>query len=212
MPEPVNVAAMTWRADPKPGRWILPLVVLGMMAFTYLFIRELPGAGATSTTTGSDATVPTTSTTGTVGGATSTTSSVELSPEVQAYLDAIQGFEDRLAELRTELAAANSGFDANPRTVDYDDAVTRFEAVATAMDQLVTDISALTPPAELASAHEPLITEATNASVAADGAVEGLQLPPPDTGDTRRQQVAAFDQAVEAFNQAASNLRTLAGV
>jgi hypothetical protein len=37
-------------------------------------------------------------------------------------------------------------------------------------------------------------------------------LPPPDTGDTRRQQVAAFDQAVEAFNQAASNLRTLAGV
>ena len=31
---------MTSNYDPKPGRWMLPLVVLAMVAFTYLFVRE----------------------------------------------------------------------------------------------------------------------------------------------------------------------------
>ena len=35
---------MAFNPDPKPGRWILPLVVLGMIAFTYFFVRELPEA------------------------------------------------------------------------------------------------------------------------------------------------------------------------
>ena len=46
-------AAMAINPDPKPGRWILPLVVLGMVAFTYFFVRALPSGseeGATDTT------------------------------------------------------------------------------------------------------------------------------------------------------------------
>ena len=35
---------MTTNYDPKPGRWMLPLVVLAMVAFTYLFVRELPAS------------------------------------------------------------------------------------------------------------------------------------------------------------------------
>jgi hypothetical protein len=56
---------MALNPDPKPGRWILPLVVLGMVAFTYFFVRALPeGAEEPSDTTvsASDTTFPGTDT------------------------------------------------------------------------------------------------------------------------------------------------------
>ena len=46
--------------DPKPGRWVLPIVVLGMVAFTWFFVQRLspdeipedePPSTTTSTTT-----------------------------------------------------------------------------------------------------------------------------------------------------------------
>ena len=40
---------MAVNPDPKPGRWILPLVILGMIGFTYFFVRELPEASPDST-------------------------------------------------------------------------------------------------------------------------------------------------------------------
>src|SRR5690606_28312697 len=56
-------ARMAVNADPKPGRWILPLVVLGMVAFTYFFVRALPSGSEPGEETGttlaaSDTTVP----------------------------------------------------------------------------------------------------------------------------------------------------------
>ena len=38
---------MALNADPKPGRWILPLVVLGMVAFTYFFVGAFTEAQIT---------------------------------------------------------------------------------------------------------------------------------------------------------------------
>jgi hypothetical protein len=198
---------MTTRIDPKPGRWILPLVVLGMVAFTYLFVRQLPGAGATASTSTTVASGESTSTT---GGPEETTTTVPLAPEVRAYLDTIVRLEATLTGLQTELAAANSGFDGSPRTVEYDDAVTRFEAVAAQTLQLVSDINAVTAPAELASIHTALISAATDAASAAEGALAGLKAPPPDTGDDRRGQVAAFDRAVEGFSQEVVNATAFA--
>ena len=39
------------KEDPKHGRWILPLVVLALVAFTYTFVNSLPPAEAPTTTT-----------------------------------------------------------------------------------------------------------------------------------------------------------------
>jgi hypothetical protein len=197
---------MTVNIDPKPGRWVLPLVVLGMVAFTYLFVRQLPGEGATDTTV--DNGVETTTTTGTTEPG-ETTTTIASSPEIQAYLDAIEGYNSTLTELMIELASANGGFDARPRTVEYTDAEARFEAVAQQAAQVANEVSALIPPDELATTHPSLVTEATNASIAAEGAVQGLRLPPPDTGETRRSQIAAFETAVQAFSQEVTTARAL---
>ena len=61
---------MAVNPDPKPGRWILPLVILGMIAFTYFFVRSLPEASPDTTLAPGD-TTPTT-----VGGGGPTTTSV----------------------------------------------------------------------------------------------------------------------------------------
>ena len=39
------------KEDPKHGRWILPLVVLALVAFTYTFVNNLPAAETRPTTT-----------------------------------------------------------------------------------------------------------------------------------------------------------------
>src|SRR5687767_11703750 len=113
---------MTTNYDPKPGRWMLPLVVLAMVAFTYLFVRELPSAASANengvtTTTGTSDTTTTTDADG-----STTTSEVEVDATTQAYLDSLAGFQSTLSNLQTELASANAGWDANPKTITFDQA------------------------------------------------------------------------------------------
>src|SRR5690606_4654998 len=115
---------MAFNPDPKPGRWILPLVVLAMIAFTYYFVRELPQASPDTTTPRA-----TTTTTGEGTRTTSTTTAGPNDPPVQAYVDVVRSINTDLAAHAAELTAATSGFDAGPREVQYTDAVTRFHAV-----------------------------------------------------------------------------------
>jgi hypothetical protein len=68
--------------DPKPGRWMLPLVVLAMVAFTYLFVRELPSAAQGSENDGSTTTGASTTT---IGDDTTTSQPVILDEATMAY-------------------------------------------------------------------------------------------------------------------------------
>ena len=64
---------MAVNPDPKPGRWILPLVILGMIGFTYFFVRELPEASPDTTLVGQPVTTTLPESTGTtedLGGGT----------------------------------------------------------------------------------------------------------------------------------------------
>lgn len=199
-------ANVTWvmsvNADPKPGRWILPLVILGMIAFTYYFVRELPEAvpgttietGGTTTTLGDDG--------------TTTTEATPTDPDVQAYLDAIDGINSELQLARVELVAANEGFDADPREVEFGDAVTRFEAVISDTDELVSRLEELTPPEGLESNHTILETELTTASNAATDALGGLRSS--DTGAIRRSNVEAYVTAATNFDTEVTNTHTAA--
>jgi hypothetical protein len=194
---------MTSNYDPKPGRWMLPMVVLAMVAFTYLFVRELPSAATTST----EPTNGTTSTTGTtLPGETTTT----LPTDAAGYIDTLTGFQTRLTDLQTQLSAANSGFDARPRTVTYDQAQAAFVAVRDAAAALAAEVEATAPPEGYADAHQAVVSAATQAASAANDALTGLQAPAPDTGEGRRAGVAAFDAAAAAFATAVEGVRTLA--
>jgi hypothetical protein len=193
---------MTSNYDPKPGRWMLPLVILAMVAFTYLFVRELPSAAsATSVPNGTGTTTNGLATTTTEGDSTSTTSGV-IDPAAQAYLDALGGFQTRLVDLQGQLGAANTAWDADPRTITFDQAEAEFAAVAQAAAALVGEVQALAPPEGLTDAHAAVVTAIQQAADAANASLTGLRAPSPDTGEARRAAVASFDTAVAAFAEA----------
>lgn len=201
--------SMSSNYDPKPGRWMLPLVVLAMVAFTYIFVRELPSAATTSTVPGNGGTSTSTSTTDTtVPGETTTPTT--LAPDAQAYVEALDVFQTRLTDLQTSLSAANTGFDADPRTVSYDQAEAAFIVVSTDTTALSNEITALVPPAGFEDAHATVIAAAQQAVNAIDQALVGLRAPAPDTGEGRRAGVQAFDAAAEAFSTAVDGIRARA--
>ena len=140
---------MAVNPDPKPGRWILPLVVLGMIAFTYFFVRELPEASTQTTlvaspgTTGPEGTGDPGDTPGT------TVSGTTPDPATQAYLTEIDAINQELQAQRTDLSAVNTAFNADPREIEFPDAEDRFEAIQAATQALAERHAALTPPAAL---------------------------------------------------------------
>ena len=196
---------MAVNPDPKPGRWILPLVVLGMIAFTYFFVRELPEATTETTlVSGSD-------TTTTLGdGATSTTDgSSDLDPETQAFLAEIDDINTELQVQRTELVTVNTAFNEEPRGVEYPEAEDRFEAVVTATQELADRLSALTPPSALESNHQTLQTYLDSAVVSAEEALDGLRST--DTGQRRNAGVDAYVQSASDYDTEVTNTHNAAG-
>ncbi|MGH8911651.1 MAG: hypothetical protein ACRDVD_03995 [Acidimicrobiia bacterium] len=205
---------MAMNPDPKPGRWILPLVVLGMVAFTYFFVRALPtGTADTPSGTslvGSDTTVPGDATAPPDTSGTSLPDTTATDPATQEYLDGVQAIQGSLEDLQREMAAVNGGFDADPRTVEYADGVTRLEALAGQADELVVQTDALSPPEALATSHETIRTAVVTAAAAAGEALLGLQSD--DDGSQRRDAVTAFDTAVSDLQTAVANARSAAGL
>ena len=201
-----RLLAMAANPDPKPGRWILPLVVLGMIAFTYFFVRELPEASTeTSLVSGGD-----TSTTvaGNGSGSSTTQAQTPLDPAVQAYLDTLDGINEELQVQRTEIVTVNDGFNADPRTIEYSDAETRFEAVVTATQGLADQLRGLTPPTGLEANQTNLQTSVDLAAVSANEALDGLRST--DTGDRRNAAVDSYAQAATDFNTEVTNTHNAA--
>ena len=197
---------MAVNTDPKPGRWILPLVILGMIAFTYFFVREIDAASSDSTL----AAGPGVTTTTLGDGVTTTTLApgTDLDPETQAYLDALDAIDADLQLQRGELETVNGLFDQDPRGVEFSEAETRFEAVVTATQTLSTDLAALTVPLGLESNHTTLQTHIDAAVSAAGEALAGLRST--DTGEQRAAGVAAYVTAATDFNTEVTNTKNAA--
>lgn len=200
---------MAVNPDPKPGRWILPLVILGMIAFTYFFVRSLPEASPDTTLA---ATPGTTVPGGT--GSTSTTAPGETGGTVNdaatAYIAELDRINGELSAIDSELTQVSAGFDAEPREIEYGDAETRMEAAATEAQALSDQVGALTPPPGLEANQEALVGAIGLAARAAGEALSGLQST--DPGDLRRAAVAAFSGAAADFDVEVENARTAAGV
>jgi hypothetical protein len=198
---------MAVNPDPKPGRWILPLVILGMIAFTYFFVRSLPEASPSTTLAAGD-TTPTTAGPG-EGPSTTSGQGGTIPDEAAAYIAELDRINGEFQAQNAELVAVNTAFDADPREVEYGDAETRMEAVATQAQALSDQTAALMPPAGLEPNQEALAAAASLAARAAGEAVTGLQSA--DPGDLRRAAVTAFTGAVTDFDVEVENARTAAG-
>lgn len=191
---------MAVNSDPRPGRWLLPLVILGMVLFTYVFVQALPAAdsegddlstGAETTTT----TVPVDEAT-----TTSTTEAVALDPSVQAYLDLANSQEIALTDFQTEMATINGQWDAADRTVTYPQTEAALSDLAARVRTWAQDVESAVPPLGLESVHTVLGAAAVEAANAADAVVAGLRSS--DSGEARQAALDSFDQAVRAFTAA----------
>ena len=195
---------MAVNPDPKPGRWILPLVILGMIAFTFFFVRELPEASPDTTLAGqpTTTTVPDSPITTVDGGGG------ELDPETQAYLDELDVINAALQLLTTEMVTVNDGFDADPREIEYEDAEPRLEVVVEDTTDLSDQVTNMDIPAGLEVNHDVLKTAVQFASLAAGDALDGLRSS--DTGERRQVAVEAYVQATEDFNTEVTNAHNAA--
>jgi hypothetical protein len=191
---------MARNPDPKPGRWILPLVIVGMVGFTYLFVQsidqpEVPdNAGSSSTTT--------TTVDGDDGTTTTTGDTVPAIPsDVQGYLDSLDAHQETLDDLVQRMNQANADWDN--RTVGLSDTTAALENLAAETTTFADTVATSTPPAgypELALAHEEIISAAAAAKTAADDVYDGLVNSA--TADPRRTALVQFNEAASAFGTA----------
>lgn len=199
---------MAVNPDPKPGRWVLPLVVLGMVAFTYFFVQNLPGGGTADGAT--EETTTTTTTGGGDGGDTgSTSTTLPSDPAVDQYLQSVEALRQQLATFQVEMNTVNDGFDADPREIQYGEAVERLTTLSGNVTTWSESVAALTAPAGF---EQPQADMTAAASTCAEEAAEVLfQIQSPNPAADRQAAVARFNEAVGAFNTAADAAVALAG-
>ena len=173
------------RTDPHHGRWILPLVIAGLVGFTYLFVNALPPAPVDSST--SDTTAPTGDTgviidDGTANGGTDGTgSSTTVGANDQAFIVLVDDFDTRTAGLAEDAQRINDDWDA--RTVGLTpttDALTQLQAQTSA---LVGEINDTVPPLAAADAWAAVTAGAAALNTAALDMFDGLVNSP--TADKR---------------------------
>jgi GH24 family phage-related lysozyme (muramidase) len=189
---------MAINPDPRPGRWLLPLVVLGMMLFTFVFVTRLPGAEPVVTTSppgdNSTTTAPL--------GSTTVATTVPIDPALQTYRDALTALATELAGFQTEMIAVNEGWDADPKTIDAATAKSRLTALRDQTATWAAAIGQLTVPVGM-EANQAAIAEAANrAAAAAESALTGFTSAPGP--EQRRQAVTDFSAASTDFTAAVS--------
>lgn len=159
-----TIFAPVSKEDPKHGRWILPLVVLALVAFTYTFVNSLPPAEA-----------PTTTTVAAGGGTTTTeppetTTTTTLAPEVVAFSATADALSATADDMRGNAQIIND---------DYDDAgygTTRdlLSELKAETSDFVAEVSEVTVPATAVDKWEDVKIAAAAMQLAADNMLDGL--------------------------------------
>jgi hypothetical protein len=185
--------------DPKPGRLILPLVLIGMIATTYTFINRV-------TTNNNLEVIDVDNITEEVVQEevvedTTTTSTTTTLPEgVVAYLEEIQAEKIQSVELGKKVLETNQRWDDKETT--YQEAQQEFEAFIDDAEQFVTTVTNPGPPnanAILVSNHEELKILVNLIYEDTKELLEGLTAP--DTGERRSSALSSFNSNLGSFQQ-----------
>ena len=186
----------TFNTDPKPGRIVLPLVLIGMIATTYTFVNRV------STNNELDITTPvevqeevieeTTEET------TTTTTTTTLPDNYVAYLEEITAEKIQATELGKKVLEANQNWD--DKSVTYQEAKVEFRDFIDDAEQFVTTVTEPGPPNEFAflvTSHEEL---KTLVNLIYEDTVELLAgLESSDTGEQRAAALDAFNRDLDLF-------------
>jgi len=187
----------TFNPDPKPGRVVLPLVLIGMIATTYTFINrvatnndlDIVSEETSVETFVEDTTVEETST---------TTTTTTLPDNYVSYLEEITAEKIQATELGKKVLEANENWD--DKTVTYQEAKDEFRAFIATAEQFVLTVSEPGPPneyANLVTSHEEL---KTLVNLIYEDTVELLAgLESSDTGERRAAALDAFNSDLDQF-------------
>ena len=188
-----------FNSDPKPGRLILPLVLIGMIATTYTFINRVTTNNNLEVININDS--ATEVVTEEVVVDTTTTSTTTTLPEADvAYLEEIQAEKIQSVELGKKVLETNQRWDDKDTT--YQEAQQEFEAFINDAEQFVTTVSDPGPPssnASLVSNHEELKILVNLIYEDTKELLEGLTAP--DTGERRSAALSSFNNNLGSFQQ-----------
>ena len=178
----------TFNPDPKPGRIVLPLVLIGMIATTYTFINRV------STNNNLDIVAEETS----VEDTSTTTTTTTLPDNYVAYLEELSAEKIQATELGKDVLEANDNWDN--QSVTYQEAKDEFKANISSAEQFVTTVSEPGPPnefANLVTSHEEL---KTLVNLIYEDTVELLAgLESSDTGEQRAAALDSFNRNLDQF-------------
>ena len=187
----------TFNPDPKPGRVVLPLVLIGMIATTYTFINrvstnndlDLVAEEAPVETIAEEVVVEDTST-------TSTTTT--LPDDYVQYLEEISAEKIQATELGKDVLEANENWDE--KSVTYPEAKDEFRAFIATAEEFVTTVSEPGPPneyANLVTSHEELKTLVNLVYADTVELLAGLESS--DTGEQRAAALDSFNSNLDQF-------------
>ena len=185
--------------DPKPGRLILPLVLIGMIATTYTFINRVTTNNNLEVINTDDDTTEEVVVEDVVD--TTTTSTTTTLPEaVVTYLEEIQSEKIQSIELGKKVLETNQRWDDKETT--YQEAQQEFQVFIDDAEQFVVTVTNPGPPesnASLISSHEELKVLVSLIYSDTKELLEGLTAP--DTGERRSSALASFNSNLESFQQ-----------
>jgi len=188
----------TFNPDPKPGRIVLPLVLIGMIATTYTFINRVATNNNLDIVAEETPVETVAEETSTEDTSTTTTTTTTLPDNYVAYLEELTAEKIQATELGKDVLEANDNWDN--QTVTYQEAKDEFKVNISTAEQFVTTVSEPGPPnefANLVTSHEEL---KTLVNLIYEDTVELLAgLESSDTGEQRAAALDSFNKNLDQF-------------
>ena len=189
----------TFNEDPKPGRLVLPLVLIGMIATTYTFINRVASNNDLELEPVAEVVVDTTVEDSTPEDTTTTTTTT-LPNEVVTYLEEISSEKIQSIDLATKVLEANENWDNE--SITYQEAKDEFAEFIEDAQQFVETVSEPGPPstfAGLVKSHEELKSLAELIYADTQELLEGLTSS--DTGQQRAAALESFNNNINGFQE-----------
>ncbi len=189
----------TFNQDPKPGRLVLPLVLIGMIATTYTFVNRVATNNDLDISVEEEVEVVEEEVV-TEDSTTTSTTTTTLPDEVVTYLEEIQAEKVQSDELGQKVIETNQRWD--DEVTSYQEAKDEFAAFIEDAEQFVATVSEPGPPntfANLVTSHEELKVLANLIYEDTKELLEGLTSS--DTGERRSAALEAFNENLSAFQQ-----------
>ena len=186
-----------FETDPKPGRLILPLVLIGMIATTYTFINRVATQNNLEIV---DSSVVTEETVAEVveEPTTSTSTTTTIPEQTVQYLEEITGEKIQAIELGKKVLETNQRWDDKATT--YQEAQVEFQEFIDDFADFVVVFTSPGPPssdASLSSSHDELTILVNLIYEDTEELLEGLTAP--DTGERRSAALESFNSNLDLF-------------